>query len=200
MPKYLLIFVFAAFGCSNTVEVSNNVPANNSPNAIPDVSHASTPAASPAATPSDAHPQPAQPESPSPEPAKSPLPPDAQGVRDAIAVVQAYYDAIAARDYRKAYEYWSGKGAASNQTFEEFRAGFDNTASVRIDTSGEPGDFEGAAGSQYVNLPLRIYATTKDGREQRFWGEYVLRRSMVDGATEEQRQWRLYSAQIRELK
>jgi hypothetical protein len=134
----------------------------------------------------------------SPAPKLSPLPPDAPGVQAAIDVVHEYYDAINAPDYRKAYELWSGKGQASGQTFEQFRDGFANTASVDIDTSGEPGDLEGAAGSQYVTIPLLIKAKTKDGREQNFWGEYVLRRSMVDGATAEQRSWKLYSAEIRE--
>lgn len=132
----------------------------------------------------------------SPTPTLSPLPPDAKGVQAAIDIVHAYYDAINAREYRKAYELWSGKGEASKQTFEEFRDGFSDTASVEIDTSGEPGDLEGAAGSQYVTIPLRIKAKTKDGKEQNFGGEYVLRRSMVDGATAEQREWRLYSASI----
>ena len=135
----------------------------------------------------------------SPTPRLSPLPPDASGVQAAIDVVHEYYDAINARDYRKAYELWSGKGEASKQTFEQFRDGFANTASVEIDTSGEPGDLEGAAGSQYVTIPLLIKAKTKDGNEQNFWGQYVLRRSMVDGASPEQRMWRIYSAEFKEM-
>jgi len=196
--KYCLMIAALFVSACTTTESANSAPANNS-TVMANVSNTSS-TSTPAATPSDAHPQPATPDKISPKPAMSQLAPDAQGVRDAIAVVQAYYDAIAAGNYRKAYEYWSGKGEASKQTFDEFRAGFTNTKSVRIDISGEPGDLEGAAGSQYVNIPLRIYAKTKDGREQRFWGEYVLRRSMVDGATEEQRSWRLYSAQIQTLK
>ena len=135
----------------------------------------------------------------SPTPSLSPLPPDAEGLRAAIDVVHEYYDAINAGDYRKAYELWSGKGEASKQTFEEFRDGYANTESVELDTSGEPGDLEGAAGSQYVKIPVRLRAKTKDGKLQHFWGEYTLRRSMVDGATAEQRMWRIYSAQFKEL-
>ena len=134
-----------------------------------------------------------------PTPQLSPLQPDAGGVQAAIDVVHEYYDAINARDYRKAYELWSGKGEASGKTFEEFRDGFADTASTEIDTGGEPGTLEGAAGSQYIGIPGIITAKTTDGKDQRFWGEYVMRRSMVDGATAEQRQWRIYSAQFREL-
>ena len=143
--------------------------------------------------------QPGEPTPISPTPTLSPLPPDAAGVQAAIDVVHEYYDAINARDYGKAYELWSGKGEASGQTFEEFRDGFAQTASVEIDTSGEPGDLEGAAGSQYVGIPALIKARMKDGKVENYWAEYVMRRSMVDGATPEQRQWRIYSAKVKRL-
>jgi hypothetical protein len=135
----------------------------------------------------------------SPTPSLSPLPPDAKGVQAAIDVVEEYYEAINTRNYRKAYQLWSGKGEASMQTFEQFRNGYANTESVEADTSGEPGDLEGAAGSQYVKIPVRLKAKTTGGKVQNFWGEYTLRRSMVDGATAEQRMWRIYSAQFKEL-
>lgn len=134
-----------------------------------------------------------------PTPSLSPLPPDASGVQAAIDVVREYYAAVNAQDYRKAYELWSGKGEASRQTFEEFRAGYLDTASVEADTSGEPGDLEGAAGSQYIKIPVRLTARTKDGKVQKFWGEYTLRRSMVDGASADQRAWRIYSAEVRKV-
>ena len=56
---------------------------------------------------------------------------------------------------------------------------------------------EGAAGSRYVEIPVRIAATLRDGSRESFSGHYVLRRSVVDGATAEQRAWRIYSAAIR---
>jgi hypothetical protein len=127
---------------------------------------------------------------------KSPPPADAGPASDAVVVLHRYFEAIGARDYRQAYELWSGKGEASKQTFEQFRDGFAETASVSVDTSdGEP-RVEGAAGSQYVTIPVLIRARTTGGEEKRFRGEYVLRRSMVDGATDEQRSWRLYSADL----
>jgi len=180
----VLTLLFA--GCSATQTANNTNSPSRGPYATPAAS------ASPATT--------RRPDNTaaSPTPTLSPLPPDAAGVQAAIDVVHEYYNAINARDYRKAYELWSGKGQASGQTFEQFRDGFAHTASVEIDTSGEPGDLEGAAGSQYVRIPLLIKAKTRDGKEQNFWGEYVLRRSMVDGATPEQRIWRLYSAEIKE--
>lgn len=177
------VFAISA-GCG--YKTAPNAAPNNSQTAGPTTQH------SPSKTPT-----PDNIKTGEPTPVLNPLPPDARAVQDAINIVHLYYAAINAREFRKAYELWSGKGEASKQTFEQFRDGFGNTASVEIDTSGEPGDLEGAAGSQYVIIPLRIKAKTKDGEEQNFVGEYVLRRSMVDGATAEQRAWRIYSADIK---
>ena len=134
----------------------------------------------------------------SPAPPLSPLPPDATGIQAAVDVVREYYAAVNARDFRKAYELWSGKGQASGKTFEEFREGYLDTESVELETRGE-GDPEGAAGSQYVKIPVRLKARMTDGKDKNFRGEYTLRRSMVDGATPEQRSWRIYSAEMKEL-
>ena len=181
----LFAVLFSACGSAVEQNVTVNMDAGAS-NSTP-ASHSPSPSVSPTSTDT------------SPTPPLGPLPPDAKGVQAAIDVIQDYYQAVNARDYRKAYELWSGEGEASNQTFEEFRDGYANTESVEVDTSGEPGDLEGAAGSQYVKIPIRLRAKTKDGKEQKFWGEYTLRRSMVDGATAEQRKWRIYSAQLKEL-
>ena len=111
-------------------------------------------------------------------------------------MVWGYYDAIRAGDYEKAYRLWSGGGEASGKSLEEFRKGFAETRSVEV-TTGTPSGIEGAAGSRYITIPVEIHATTKAGAPQRFVGEYVLRRSVVDGATEGQRSWRIHSAKIR---
>ena len=120
-------------------------------------------------------------------------------VEAAADIIRQYYAAIDARAYRRAYELWSGKGEASKKTFEEFRNGFAQTRLTSVGI-GEPGDVEGAAGSRYITFPVTIHAVTKDGMEQNFKGEYVLRRSVVDGATAEQRAWRIYSAKINDVK
>jgi len=114
----------------------------------------------------------------------------------ASEVVRDYYQAIDERRYRDAYALWASGGQASMKTFEAFRAGFSNTDSVAVSV-GTPGPIEGAAGSRYVEVPADITARHSDGTTQRFTGTYTLRRSVVDGATAEQRAWRIYSAQIR---
>jgi ornithine carbamoyltransferase len=51
--------------------------------------------------------------------------------------------------------------------------------------------------ARYATVPVIIDAVTRDGTKQRFTGTYTLRRAMVDGATPEQRRWRIYSARLR---
>jgi hypothetical protein len=58
---------------------------------------------------------------------------------------------------------------------------------------------EAAAGSRFIQVPVTIEATTRDGGTQRYSGTYTLRRAMVDGATPEQRAWRIASASLRPM-
>jgi len=111
-------------------------------------------------------------------------------------VLRAYYDAIAARRYEPAYRLWWNAGRASGQTFDQFRDGFADTARVEA-TIEPPGRIEGAAGSRYVDVPITLHARMRSGESQCFTGSYTLRRSEVDGAGEEQRRWRIYSAALR---
>lgn len=114
----------------------------------------------------------------------------------AAQVIRHYYDAINQKDYKRAYADWADNGAASQQSFEQFKQGFADTASVKVDI-GEPGRINGAVGSLYVEIPVTITATTVNGTTQRFTGSYTLKRiNDVPGSTPEQRMWHLYSAKI----
>jgi len=115
---------------------------------------------------------------------------------DAIAVIHAYYGAINDRRYDDAYRLWSGSGRSSGKSLQAFRGGFAGTSSVSVVTSS-PAPIGAAAGSRYIEIPVRIAAVMADGSHQSFAGTYTLRRSVVDGATPEQRAWRIYSARIR---
>jgi hypothetical protein len=132
---------------------------------------------------------------PTPAPTDSATPAQ-DSADDAANVVRAYYRAISDRRYGDAYRLWASDGAASGKSLEVFRAGFASTASVDV-VLGPPGRIEGAAGSRYVEIPVRITAVVADGGRQAFAGTYTLRRSVVDGATPEQRAWRIHSAKIR---
>ncbi|WP_159015435.1 hypothetical protein [Cognatiluteimonas profundi] len=114
---------------------------------------------------------------------------------EAIAVVREYYRSIDSLDFAHAWSLWSDGGRSSGQTLQQFADGFANTAHVTIDT-GAPGNIEAAAGSRFIQVPVTIQATTRDGGTQRYSGTYTLRRAVVDGATAEQRAWRIASAAL----
>jgi hypothetical protein len=115
---------------------------------------------------------------------------------DAVALVRNYYAAIESRDYDRAYVMWAD--GANRQTPEQFAAGFATTAHVAA-TIDAPGRMEAAAGSRYIEIPVAIESAQQDGSVRRYVGAYSLRRAVVDGATPEQRQWRIASADIREV-
>ena len=120
-------------------------------------------------------------------------------VQQAVQVIRNYYSAIDRRDYQQAYSAWDRDGAASHQSFKQFKQGFAHTASVAGEV-GEPGKLDGAAGSTFIEIPVTVAAVTKNGTRQRFRGSYVLRRvNDVPGSTAEQRRWHLYSAHITQV-
>jgi hypothetical protein len=117
----------------------------------------------------------------------------------AIQVIRNYYEAINHRDYRQAYLVWDKEGAASQQSFEQFKQGFANTTSTSV-TVGEPGRVDPAAGSVYIEIPVTITAVTKSETQQQFRGSYVLRRANSGPVSApEARQWHLYSARLTQM-
>lgn len=115
----------------------------------------------------------------------------------ALAVVRDYYGAINAGNFGAAYGLWADGGRASNQSPEGFAQGFADTRGVSVEI-GAPGDVEGAAGSRFVQVPVTLLATQADGTQRRYTGRYTLRRSVVDGATPDQQQWRISGAELSE--
>ena len=117
---------------------------------------------------------------------------------DAVVLLRDYYAAINAQDYARAYALWSDGGRASGQTGDQFRQGFAATRGVSV-VVGAPGREDAGAGQRYVEVPVSLRATQADGSVRRFAGTYVLHRTVVDGATPEQRSWRIRSADLREV-
>ena len=65
--------------------------------------------------------------------------------------------------------------------------------------SCRPGAVDAAAGSRFIEVPVALTATARRRPPARFVGAYTLRRAVVDGATPDQRAWRIGSADIREV-
>ena len=114
----------------------------------------------------------------------------------AVQVVRDYYAALNRGDYRAAYSAWDQNGAASGQTFAQFRAGFLQTATVRIVT--QPATNADAGMSQRtIDVPVDVYAALRNGKKQHFRGTYTLRRVVEGvGAPASQLSWHLSSATL----
>jgi hypothetical protein len=117
--------------------------------------------------------------------------------KDAVQLIRNYYRWINQKKYQGAFNIWEKRedgNAANGQSFEKFVGGFSDTASVSVET-GEPGEIEGAAGSNYIEIPVIISAMTKSGKAQKFAGTYTMRSSnMADDKS-----WYIYSAKVRKV-
>ena len=117
---------------------------------------------------------------------------------DAVQLIRNYYRWINQKKYQGAFNIWEKRedgNAANGQSFEKFESGFNDTASVSVDI-GEPGEIEGAAGSNYIEIPVVISAVTKSGQAQKFAGTYTMRSSnMADDKS-----WYIYSAKVKKMK
>lgn len=117
----------------------------------------------------------------------------------AAAVVSLYYSALDARDYDTAWSQW-GVSGIPGQTRNGFARGFAETRSTRV-TIGALPPGEGAAGSIYQDVPVRVDAVLVDGTRQHFAGLYQLRRvNGVDGATADQRRWHIFAAHLKPVR
>jgi heat shock protein HslJ len=117
----------------------------------------------------------------------APGPDDDRG--DPLSTLASYYNAINARDYRRAYSFWD----SPTTSFERFARGFADTDRVRILVE-PPAQVEGAAGSAYADIATSVVATTRVGSERVFAGCYVMRRSNV-----QDRGWKIYRADISQV-
>ena len=105
---------------------------------------------------------------------------------DPVGTLAAYYTAINARDYRRAFRYWDSPPSS----YEQFTRGFVDTDQVRLLV--EPStSVEGAAGSVYAQIPAIVVSTMRNGSERVFAGCYVMRRSNV-----QDRGWQIYRADV----
>lgn len=155
------------------------------------VQHISTPPVVPA---------PVVPPPSQPTPPKAASPPAAPAIPDsdktpvaAKKVVEAYFAALSERRYADAYRMFPGSGmsasafAGSYAKYRTFKA-----------TVGSPGDTEGGAGSIYIEIPVVVTGTLRSGAPFRLEGPVSLRRvNDVDGATEAQLRWHIFSTALK---
>lgn len=125
---------------------------------------------------------------------EAPFAPDsAQG---AANVVQTYYALIGEGKYREARTLWGDKGAESGLSADAFAASFAKYSEYHANI-GAPGRIDAGAGQRYVTVPVQAYARLKDGTAAYWIGSIVLHRADIDGATAEDKTWRIKSIDLK---
>ena len=121
-----------------------------------------------------------------------PTPARERSVAAAVLIVRKYYAAIQRHDYRAAYALWNG-----GRSLAAFRRGYAQTVRVSVKPI-PPFHVQGAAGSAYAEIRVRVDAMLRNGTRQHFVGIYMLRRvNDVDGSTASQRRWHIHSAYLK---
>jgi membrane-bound inhibitor of C-type lysozyme len=116
----------------------------------------------------------------------------------AANVVQTYYALLEAGKYRDAWLLWRNRGQASGMSAQAFAASFAKYSEYHA-AVGAPGRIDAGAGQRYVTVPVQVYGRLKAGnRPFNLLGSATLRRAGdVDGATAEQRRWRIESIDVK---
>ncbi|MFD1033881.1 hypothetical protein ACFQ15_04365 [Sphingomonas hankookensis] len=113
------------------------------------------------------------------------------GADVAAQVLRDYFAAIRERRYGDAWRLWGGRGEASGMTQAAFAASFAKYAEYRA-TIGAPGRIDAGAGQRYIQIPVRVTGSLRDGTPVSLTGPVTLHRTGdIDGATAEQRAWRI---------
>jgi hypothetical protein len=116
---------------------------------------------------------------------------------DAVQLIRNYYRWINQKKYQGAFNIWERREdgyAVNGQSFGTFAGGFSDTASVSVEI-GAPSEIEGAAGSNYIQIPVVISATSTDGSQQKFAGTYTMRSSNIA----DDKSWYINSAKVRKV-
>lgn len=141
------------------------------------------------------------------EPGESGGPPDARNLveegpidlksgQGAGLVLQNYAALLEQGSFAEARRLWTNGGAGSELSQDGFAQAYGKIEEIHAEI-GAPGAVEGAAGSAYVELPLRFYGKRKGGQAFSSAGTATLRRvNEVPGSTEEQRRWHIYRIDV----
>lgn len=118
-----------------------------------------------------------------------------ESAQGAANVVQTYYALIEAGKYGQAWRLWE-PGAAGMRP-QAFAASFARYSEYHANI-GAPGRIDAGAGQRYVTVPVQVYGRLRQGgRPFNMRGSVTLHRAGdIDGATAEQRRWRIRSTDL----
>ena len=121
---------------------------------------------------------------------------DPKSGQGAGQVLQSYAALLEQGRFDEAWRLWTGDGAGSGLSRPGFEQAYSKYAEIHAEI-GAPGPVEGAAGSAYVEIPVRFYGRRKDGPSFNSPGSVTLRRANdVPGSTAEQRRWHIYRIDV----
>lgn len=117
---------------------------------------------------------------------------DSKSGQGAGQVLQSFAALLEQRRFAEARQLWTEGGDGSGLSQNEFEEVYSKYLEIHAEI-GAPGSVEGAAGSLYVEIPVRFYGGLKGGRSFSSSGTVTLRRvNDVPGSTDEQRRWHIY--------
>ncbi len=112
-------------------------------------------------------------------------------------VLQSFGALLEQKKFAEARLLWGDNGRASGLTEREFVESYAKYAEVHAEV-GRPGEPEGAAGSVYVEVPVRLYGKLKSGAPFNLVGTMTLKRvNDVPGSSAEQRRWHIASSNLK---
>lgn len=130
-------------------------------------------------------------------PLPAPSPTGEPGAAEAAQVVRDYFAAIGDKRYGDAWRLWQGGGQASGMSQAAFAESFAKYAEYRA-TIGTPGRIDAGAGQRYIQIPVEVSGKLRDGTSVSMAGPVTLHRSGdIDGATAEQRAWRISDSGVK---
>jgi membrane-bound inhibitor of C-type lysozyme len=191
----LTLPLFLTLAACSSQPVENMAAPENHVAALPsEAEPAPEPAATSATPVPTSSPTPAAPGNQATPVSEAPFTEDsAQG---AANVVQTYYALLGEGKYGQAYRLW--EPGAAGMDARAFAASFARYSEYHANI-GAPGRIDAGAGQRYVTVPVQVYGRLKEGaRPFNMRGSVTLHRAGdVDGATAEQRRWRIRSADIK---
>lgn len=120
--------------------------------------------------------------------------------KSARETIQKYYAAINAHKYKNAFKLWekdeTGKLNIKGQNFKEFKLGFANTRSAKVEIL-EVGEIEGAMGHVYIQVHVHITARDFKNTLKYYDGTYDLRALSHTLAAVD---WKIYNAKLVKVK
>jgi len=118
---------------------------------------------------------------------------DPKSPEAARALVERYADLLKQGRFKDAHRLWSG----DTLTDQQFAAKWQRYGKVDGATVDALGELQGAAGSIYAEVPIKLSGTTRQGQLFSLSGTITLRRvNDVPGSTEEQRRWHIVKTEL----